>query len=127
MYILTLESVLNQNLTCRPLSSSCSKPMTLDTLKTGLKPPCTANIAKSPLLHTDKNGSIPVGRTCIMVVRMGSKSVEKICMENIWTHATPASLAVPIRTHKEPIQVDACSLKLIGSSCFKFFPLPGAH
>ena len=35
-------------------------------------------------------------------------------MEIIWTHTTPTSLAVPIKALKKYIQVDTCSLKLIG-------------
>ena len=57
---LTLQSVLN-HLTSQPPSSSCRIPMTLDTLKTELKPPFTANITKNPLLHADKNGEHSCG------------------------------------------------------------------
>ena len=59
--LLTLQSVLNQNLTCQPPSSSCRIPMTLDTLKTELKPPFIVNITKNPLLHADKNGEHSCG------------------------------------------------------------------
>ena len=58
--------------------------------------------------------SIPVKRTCIMVIRMGSTSVGRIFMEIIWTHTTPTSLAVPIKVLKKYIQVETCSLRLIG-------------
>ena len=106
---LTLQSVLNQNLTC-----SLTPSWTLDTLKDELKPLFTANVTKNPLLHADKNGGIPLLRTCIMVIRMGSTSVGRICMEVNWTHTTPTSLTVHIKTLKKYIQVDTSSLKLIG-------------
>ena len=54
--LLTLQSVLHENLTCQPSSSYCRISMILDTLKNELKPPFTANITKGFLLHADKNG-----------------------------------------------------------------------
>ena len=72
-----------------------------------------------------------------MVVRMGTTSVGRICMEMIWTHTTSTSLAVPILVDactlkligelKKPILVDACSLKLIGELMIRGFSLPEAH
>ena len=59
--LLTLESLLNQNLTCQPPSSFCNIPVTLDTLKTESKPPFKAHITKNPLLHAEKNGEHSYG------------------------------------------------------------------
>ena len=41
----------------------------------------------------------------------GGTSVGGFCMEILWTHTTPTTLAVPIKPLTKPIQVDACSLK----------------
>ena len=54
--LLTLQSVLKQNLTCRSLSSFCRIPFILGKLK--------IELTKNPLHHAGKNGSIPVDRTC---------------------------------------------------------------
>ena len=98
--LLTLQSVLNQNLTCQSSSSYCRIPMIFDTLKSELKPSFTVDITKGFLLHADKNGSISVKRSCIMVMRMGSTSVERISMEIISIITSSTSLVVVIRTHK---------------------------
>ena len=67
-----------------------------------------------PCYMLTRMGSIPVRRTCIMGIRIGSTSVGRICIEVIWTCTIPTSLAVPIKALKKYIQVDTCSLKLIG-------------
>ena len=53
--LLTLQSVLNQNLTCQLSSSYCRIPMILDTLKNELKPSFTADSTKGFLQHAEKN------------------------------------------------------------------------
>ena len=72
---LTLKSVPNQNLTCctttshnatssSSLSSFCSIPFTLGKLK--------IEMTKKPCIMLVRMGSIQVGRTCIIVMRMGA-------------------------------------------------------
>ena len=95
----TLQSVLNQNLTCQLSSSYCTIPMIFDTLKSELKPSFTPDITKGFLQHADNNGSIFVKRSCIMVMRMGSTSVGRICMQIICILTSSTSLLVVIRTH----------------------------
>ena len=107
---LTLQSVLNQSLTCQPPSPSCRIPMTLDTLKKNCNHPLWHILQRTLCYMLTIMGSIPLGTTCITVVRM----VNRIYMEIIWTHTTLTSLAVPIKTQKKLMQVETCSLKLIG-------------
>ena len=45
-------------------------------------------------------GSIPMEKTCIMLLRMGSTPVWRTSMEIISTHTTSTSLVVPIRAYK---------------------------
>ena len=75
--LLTLAPVCHQNLTYSTpsLSSFCRIPFILDKLK--------IELTKSPLHHASKNGSTHGERTCIMVVRMGSISMERISMAPI--------------------------------------------
>ena len=98
--LLTMQSVLHQNLTCQPSSSYCRTPMILDILKNELKPSLAADTTKGFLLHADKNGEHYVKRSCIMVIRMGNTSVWRIYMEIISTHTTSRSLGVVIRAHE---------------------------
>ena len=76
--LLTLQSVLNQNLTCQPSSSYCRIPMILDTLKNELKSPFTANITKGFLPHADKNWEY----FCEQHLHNGNENGEHICVEN---------------------------------------------
>ena len=55
---------------------------------------------KDSLYHAGKNGSIPLEKTCIILLRMGSIPVWRISMEIIPTHTTSTSLVVPIRAYK---------------------------
>ena len=50
---------------------------------------------KDSLHHAGKNGSILMGKTCMMLLRMGSIPVWRISMEIISTHTTSTSLVVP--------------------------------
>ena len=95
--LLTLQSVLNQNLTCQPSSLYCRIPMILDTLKNELKPSFTADSTKGFLQHAEKNGEHFFKATCIMVMRMGSTYVWRISVEIISTHTTSTSIV--IRAH----------------------------
>ena len=76
--LLTLASVCNQNLTCStpsPLSSFCRILFILHELKIELN--------KTPCIMLVRMGNIPVERTHIMVVRMGSFLPGRITMATI--------------------------------------------
>ena len=85
--ILTSQSVSHLS-----LSFLCIILLILDKLK--------LEMTKDPLHHAGKNGSISMGRTCIMLQRMGSTPAWRISMEIISTHTTSTSLVVPIRAYK---------------------------
>ena len=76
--LLTLQSVIHQNVTCQPSSSYCRIHMILDRLKNELKSPFTANITKGFLLHADKNGK----HFCEQNFYNGNENGENICEEN---------------------------------------------
>ena len=98
--VLTLQSILNQNLTCQPSSSYCRITMMLGTLQNELKPSFAADITKSFLLHPDKNGKHVCEENLHNGNEMGSTSVGRICIEIISIPTSSASLVVVIRAHK---------------------------
>ena len=55
---------------------------------------------KDSLHHAGNNGSIPMEKTHIILVRMGSISVWRISMEIISCHTTSTSLVVSIGVYK---------------------------
>ena len=57
-------------------------------------------MTKDSLHHAGKNGSIPMVKTCMMVLRMGSFPMWRISMEIISTNMASTSLVVHIRAYK---------------------------
>ena len=74
------------------LSFLCRICLILDKLK--------IEMVENSLYDAGKNGSIPMEKTCIMLVRMGSIPVWRTSMEIISTYTPSTSLVVPIRAYK---------------------------
>ena len=82
----------SQSVSHLSLSLLCIIHLILDKLKIAK--------TKDPLHHGGKNGSISMGRICIMLLRMGSTPVWRFSIEIISTHTTSTSLVVPIKVYK---------------------------
>ena len=84
----------SQSVSHLSLSLFCRIFLILDKLK--------IEMTQDSLHHAGKNGSISMGRTCIMLLRMGTTPVWRISMEMISAHTTSTSLVVPMRGYKRP-------------------------